>query len=471
MEKHSPRHMFPAVHLQSAGAGGPWGQGAGSDTDPHPNWAFWGGVLSESGAEFQGTATLALPAFYSHLFCWPLGASRPPTSGILALTFSCSVPRWPPNPSRSCSSPLSCHCPLCPRPPSLLPLPPPKPSLRTVPQSPLSPGLCTTGGNTSGPGGAQETIRYFCQRPGSGALKALERAHPGLSFSADFPQASRGPSRLPQQLSPSPPPQDWSFDCVRSLSSLLAMTCPQTELLCPHRYFCHSRGTQLRPPEKVIPADLEVSDLATQAGDRRCLGQINLCICLSSPCPHSRGKSGLGTNLAAPRLPCLPSLEAQSGTQSCSAPWPETLSLLCAPGPCLSSGRTGTRSLRSQVGHENEHTKDKHMNHLSREYFPSLSQYIPDCWGPAMVKYRGWLLKDPAALPGYRAHPSLSEFSVLLCTEALSHPLRMIFLCKDCFISFHRHGLEQPWFFMSRVGFNAGAPQISQGINFTAPAP
>lgn len=264
------------------------------------------------------------------------------------------------------------------------------------------------------------------------------------------------------------------------------MTCPKTELLCPHRYFCHSRGTQLRPPEKVIPADLEVSDLATQVGDRRCHGQINLCICLSSPCPHSRGKSGLGKhkkassvmvrsrgpNLAAPRLPCPPGLEAQSGTQSCSAPWPEMLSLLCAPGPRLSSGRTGTCSPRSQVGHENEHTKDKHMNQtIPRILSLSLSQYIPDCWGPAMVKYRGWLLRGPAALPGYRAYPSLSEFSVLLCTEALSHPLRMIFLCKDCFISFHRHGLEQPRFFMSHVGFNAGAPRISQGINFTAPAP
>lgn len=54
MEKHSPKHMFPAVHLQSAGAGEPWGQGAGSDTDPHPNWAFWGGVLSESGCRVPG---------------------------------------------------------------------------------------------------------------------------------------------------------------------------------------------------------------------------------------------------------------------------------------------------------------------------------------------------------------------------------------------------------------------------------
>lgn len=94
---------------------------------PTPTGPSGGGCFQRAAAEFQGTATLALLAFYSHLFCWPLGASRPPTSGILALIFSCSVARWPPNPSPSCSSLLSCHCPLCTRLPSLLPLPQPIP--------------------------------------------------------------------------------------------------------------------------------------------------------------------------------------------------------------------------------------------------------------------------------------------------------------------------------------------------------
>lgn len=148
--------------------------------------AFRGLLLSSRG----GPRLPYLP--FSHPFCWPSGGSRPPKSGIVALTFSCSVPRWPPNPSLSCCFLLGSHCPLCTLPSLSVPpaqaLPahfPPVSSFlwafhhrRTHRLSRMSTGHHQVVLSEAGGRGLEHSWRYHTQ----------------ASLSVDFPEASRGPS-------------------------------------------------------------------------------------------------------------------------------------------------------------------------------------------------------------------------------------------------------------------------------------